>query len=90
MFVFGEERERETSAPQQHRFDEPAKLSLSTVASLQSQLPFHLARSFYLAWLTPAAGVYCAIRQARCALLSVNRVGFTSGQEEQLISSALD
>ena len=30
---------------QPHRFDEPAKLSLSMVASLQSPLPFHLAMS---------------------------------------------
>jgi hypothetical protein len=38
------------------------------LASLQSQLPFHLARSFYLAWLTPpAGGVYCVIQQARFA-----------------------
>jgi hypothetical protein len=30
---------------QQHRLDEPTKLSLGMVASLQSPLPFHLARS---------------------------------------------
>jgi hypothetical protein len=30
---------------QKHRFDEPAKLSLGMVASLQSPLPFHLAKS---------------------------------------------
>ena len=29
----------------QHRLDEPAKLSLGLVASLQSPLPFHLAKS---------------------------------------------
>ena len=28
-----------------HRLDEPTKLSLGTVASLQSRLPFRLARS---------------------------------------------
>ncbi len=58
--VFWEERERGTSAPQQHRLDEPTKLSLSMVASLQSPLPFHLAKSLYLAWLMPppAGGVF--------------------------------
>ena len=30
---------------QQHRLDEPTKLSLGMVASLQSPLPFYLARS---------------------------------------------
>jgi hypothetical protein len=34
---------------QQHRLDEPTKLSLSMVASLQSPIPFHLADSVYLA-----------------------------------------
>jgi len=32
--------------PQPHRLDEPAKLSLGRVASQQSPLPFHLAKSF--------------------------------------------
>jgi hypothetical protein len=31
---------------QQHRFDEPTRLSLGVVASLQSPLPFYLAMSF--------------------------------------------
>jgi hypothetical protein len=31
---------------QRHRFDEPTKLSLGMVASLQSPLLFHLAMSF--------------------------------------------
>ena len=31
--------------PRSHRLDEPAKLSLGLVASLQSPLPFHLAKS---------------------------------------------
>src|ERR1017187_427497 len=42
---------------QQHRLDEPTKLSLGMVASLQSPLPFHLARSLYLSrsrFLLPA------------------------------------
>jgi hypothetical protein len=38
----------------------PTKLSLSMVASLQGPLPFHLADSVYLAWLTPPAGVVFA------------------------------
>jgi hypothetical protein len=72
--LFWEERERQTSAPQQHRLDEPAKLSLSMVASLQSPLPFHLARSLYLAWLTPpAAGVFAP---------ASGLLGFTFGNEE--------
>ena len=33
------------SHSQQHRLDEPAKLSLGMVASLQSQLPLHPAKS---------------------------------------------
>jgi hypothetical protein len=38
--------ERESVPPRsRHRFDEPARLSLGMVASLQSQLPFHVARS---------------------------------------------
>jgi hypothetical protein len=41
--------ERESGPPRsRHRFDEPARLSLGMVASLQSQLPFHMARSLQL------------------------------------------
>jgi hypothetical protein len=38
-------RARKASLRAQHRLDEPTKLSLGMVASLQSPLPFHLARS---------------------------------------------
>jgi hypothetical protein len=38
-------RARKASLRAQHRLDEPTKLSLGVVASLQSPLPFHLARS---------------------------------------------
>jgi len=41
--VFGAKRERNSRAP--HRLDEPTRLSLGMVASLQSPLPFHLAMS---------------------------------------------
>jgi hypothetical protein len=41
---FGRARE-ESSRARDHRLDEPTKLSLGMVASLQSPLPFHLARS---------------------------------------------
>jgi hypothetical protein len=72
--LFWEERERQTSAPQQHRLDEPAKLSLGMVASLQSPLPFHLAESLYLAWLRPpAVGVFAP---------ASGLLGFTSSKEE--------
>jgi hypothetical protein len=72
--LFWEERERQTSAPQQHRLDEPAKLSLGMVASLQSPLPFHLAKSLYLAWLTAhAADVFAP---------ASGLLGFPSGNEE--------
>jgi hypothetical protein len=40
------QRERRTSRAAKHRLDEPAKLSLSMVASLQSLPPFHPASSF--------------------------------------------
>ena len=40
---WGRARERNSRAP--HRLDEPTRLSLGMVASLQSQLPFPLARS---------------------------------------------
>jgi hypothetical protein len=44
------------------------------LASLQSPLPFHLARSLYLAWLTPpAAGVFAP---------ASGLLGFTFGNEE--------
>src|SRR5438045_9567505 len=36
---------RKTNFRARHRLDEPAKLSLGPVASLQSPLPFHLAKS---------------------------------------------
>ena len=36
------------SRPAKHRLDEPARLSLSMVASLQSLPPFHPASSFQL------------------------------------------
>jgi hypothetical protein len=38
-------RARKASFRAQHRLDEPTKLSLGMVASPQSPLPFHLARS---------------------------------------------
>jgi hypothetical protein len=37
-------RARKTNFRARHRLDEPAKLSLGMGASLQSPLPFHLAR----------------------------------------------
>src|SRR5215831_16316236 len=43
MCFLGKVRKANFRAP--HRLDEPTRLSLSTVASLQSLLPFHLARS---------------------------------------------
>src|SRR5207237_10874127 len=44
---FGTAREG-NSRVRDHRLDEPTKLSLGMVASLQSPLPFYLARSLYL------------------------------------------
>ena len=39
-------RERINSRAAEHRLDEPARLSLSMVASLDCPLPFRLAKSF--------------------------------------------
>jgi hypothetical protein len=43
-YGFGESAKGEFRAPD-HRLDEPTRLSLGMVASLQSPLPFHLAPS---------------------------------------------
>jgi len=43
--VFLGRARKANSRAQQHRLDEPTKLSLGMGASLQSPLPFHLARS---------------------------------------------
>jgi hypothetical protein len=73
MFVLGRARKANFRAPA-NRLDEPAKLSLGMVASLQSPLPFHLAKLLYLAWRTPpAAGVFAP---------ASGLLGFTSGNEE--------
>jgi hypothetical protein len=46
--TFSRQRAAREKAPSaaEHRLDEPARLSLSMVASLQSLPPFHPARSF--------------------------------------------
>ena len=57
---FGKSAKWELPRPNNIVSMSPTKLSLSMVASLQSPLPFHLAKSLYLAWLMPppAAGVF--------------------------------
>ena len=44
LLVVSAQRERIGSRPAKHRLDEPARLSLGMVASLQSLPPFHLAK----------------------------------------------
>ena len=51
-FCRSTQRERISSRAAKHRLDEPTRLSLGVVASLQSPLPFHLMEYYNFAPIT--------------------------------------